>query len=156
MVRSFYCSKKITVYKYTLTPPLENCEFQFFSGKVESKIYHLNVLKAPTIQNFEVEFDYPDYLNKKTETMKSTGNAILPEGTQVTWKMIGENTDEIHLIDKDTVRNFIESDKEFTLTSKIFDNYDYQISTSNKNVREYEKLDYGFTDYKRRIPYDQG
>ena len=140
------------VYKYTLIPPLENSEFQFVSGKVESKIYHLNVLKAPTIQNFEVEFDYPDYLNKETETINSTGNAILPEGTRVTWKMIGEHTDEILLIDKDTVRNFIGSGNEFTLTSKIFNDYDYRISTSNKNVKEYEKLDYGFTIIKDAYP----
>ena len=140
------------VYKYTLIPPLENSEFQFVSGKVESKIYHLNVLKAPTIQNFEVEFDYPDYLNKETETINSTGNAILPEGTRVTWKMIGEHTDEILLIDKDTVRNFISSGNEYTLTSKIFNDYDYRISTSNKNVKEYEKLDYGFTIIKDAYP----
>jgi hypothetical protein len=66
--------------------------------------------------------------------------------------MIGEHTDEIHLIDKDTVRNFIESDNEFTLTSKIFDNYDYQISTSNMNVRDYEKLDYGLIIIKDAFP----
>ncbi len=150
--KEFLLQQENNRYKYTLTPPLENCEFQFFSGKVESEIYYLNVLKAPTIQNFVVEFDYPDYLNKKTETIKSTGNAILPEGTRVTWKMIGENTEEIHLTDKDTVRNFIRSGNEFTLTSKIFNNYEYQISTSNKNVKEYEKLDFGFTIVKDAYP----
>ncbi|MGB5435089.1 MAG: hypothetical protein WBM98_04285 [Maribacter sp.] len=140
------------LYKYTFTPPLEDSDFQFFSGNVESKFYHLQVLDAPTIQNFTMEFDYPDYLNRTSEVLKSTGNAILPEGTQVTWKMVGENTESIHLVDKDTVRNFTNTDKEFILSNRVFDTYDYQITTSNKYVTDYEKLDYRFTIVKDAYP----
>ena len=139
-------------YKYTFTPPLEESEFQFFSGKVQSKIYHLNVLKTPVIQNFEVKLDYPDYLNKTSESLKSTGNAILPEGTKVSWKVVGENTEQVHLIEKDTVWNFKKSNKEFSLSKRIYNNFDYQISTSNANVKNYETLDYRFTVIKDAYP----
>ena len=139
-------------YKYILTPPLEESEFQFFSGKVQSKIYRLNVLKTPVIQNFELELDYPNYLNKASEFLKSTGNAILPEGTKVSWKVVGENTEQVHLIEKDTIWNFNKSNKEFSLSKSIYNNYDYQISTSNTNVKNYEKLDYHFTVIKDAYP----
>lgn len=139
-------------YKYTFTPPLEETDFQFFSGNVQSRIYHLNVLKTPVIQNFELELSYPDYLNKASESLKSTGNAILPEGTKVSWKVVGENTEQVHLIEKDTVWNFNRSKKEFSLSKRIYNNYEYQISTSNDNVKNYEKLDYRFTVIKDAYP----
>ena len=144
--------KENDLYKYTFTPPLEDCDFQFFSGRVQSKIYHLNVLDAPTIQNFKVEFDYPDYLHRADETLVSSGNAVLPEGTLVSWNVIGEHTEEIHLIDKDTVRNFIVTGDEFSLSKTIHKTYDYQISSSNSNVRDYEKLDFRFTIVKDAYP----
>ncbi|MGB5498623.1 MAG: hypothetical protein WBM77_06815 [Maribacter sp.] len=139
-------------YKYTFIPPLEASEFQFFSGKVESKIYRLNVLKTPVIQNFELALEYPAYLNKKSESLKSTGNAIIPEGTKVSWKVVGKNTEEVQLIEKDTIWNFNKSDEEFSLSKSIYNNYDYQISTSNSNVKNYEKLDYRFTVIKDAYP----
>ena len=139
-------------YRYTFTPPLQESEFQFFSGKVQSKIYHLNVLKTPVIQYFELKLEYPNYLNKASESLKSTGNAILPEGTKVSWKVVGENTDQVHLIEKDTVWTFNKSNKEFSLSKRIYNNYDYQISTSNNNVENYERLDYRFKVIKDAYP----
>ena len=139
-------------YKFTFSPPLEEIEFQFFSGKVQSKIYRLNVLKTPAIQNFEVELDYPNYLNKESEFLKSTGNAILPEGTKVSWKVIGENTEKVSLIEKDTTWNFNKSKNEFSFSKHVYSNYDYQISTSNNNAKDYEKLDYRFTVIKDAYP----
>jgi len=139
-------------YKYTFTPPLEEYEFQFFSGKVQSKTYRLNVLKTPVIQNFELKLDYPDYLNKTSESLKSTGNAILPEGTKVSWQVVGENTEQVQLIEKDTVWNFNKADKEFSFSKRIYNNYDYQISTTNDNVKNYETLDYRFAVIKDAYP----
>ncbi len=150
--RELLLQKENGNYKYTFTPPLEETEFQFFSGKVQSKIYRLNVLKTPVIQNFEVELEYPDYINKASESLKSTGNAILPEGTKVSWKVVGENTAQVHLIEKDTVWNFNKTNKVFSLSKRIYNNYNYQISTSNDNVKDYEKLDYRFTIIKDAYP----
>ncbi len=139
-------------FKFTFAPPLEETEFQFSSGKVLSKMYRLNVLKTPAIQNFELKLDYPKYLNKESESLKSTGNAILPEGTKVSWNVTGENTDEVHLVEKDTVWNFNKSKDGFTLSKQIYNNYDYQITTSNNNVKDYEKLDYRFSVIKDAYP----
>lgn len=139
-------------YKFTFNPPLEEIEFQFFSGRVKSRVYQLNVLKTPVIQNFELKLEYPNYLKKKTEFLKSTGSASLPEGTNVTWKVVGMNTEKITLIEKDTVWDFNKSNNEFTLSKQVYDNYDYQIATSNNNVNDYERLDYRFTIIKDAYP----
>ncbi len=139
-------------YKYTFTPPIQETDFYFVSGKVRSKNYRLNVLKTPSIQNFQLALEYPLYLNRKSEMLKSTGNAVIPEGTKVTWKISGQDTEEIDLIDTDTVVAFSKSNTEFELSKQIYNNYDYQISTSNTNIRNYEKLDYRFTIIKDAFP----
>lgn len=139
-------------YEYTFIPPLENSEFQFFSGKVQSRTYRLKVLKTPVIQNFELKLDYPPYLNKAPESLQSTGSAIVPEGTRVSWQVVGKNTTQVNLIDKDTVWNFNQSKDVFELSKRIFNTYAYQITTSNSNVSNYERLDYGFTVIKDAYP----
>ncbi|MCK5440290.1 MAG: hypothetical protein KAJ23_00225, partial [Maribacter sp.] len=140
-------------YKYTFSSPLEGIEFYFVSGDVQSRKYHLNVLETPLIYDFELILDYPKYLDKISETFKSTGNATLPEGTEVTWNLMGVNTDDIHLVDKDTTIGFEDlGDDKFQLSKRIFRDYKYGISTSNVNVRDYEKLDYSFKVVKDEYP----
>ncbi|WP_273275428.1 hypothetical protein [Maribacter polysiphoniae] len=139
-------------FQHTFSPPLESCDFQFFSGNVASEMYHLNVLKTPKIQNFEVRFKYPAYLYLQDEVLKSTGNAIVPEGTLATWKIIGNNTEEVHLIDKDTVWNFKNSTEGFRLSNHIYNTYEYEITSSNKNVTDYEKLGFVLTVKKDAYP----
>ncbi len=139
-------------FKHTFLPPLHSCDFRFSSGGVESEVYHLNVLDAPTIQNFEVGFEYPGYLNLKRDTLRGTGNATLPEGTLATWKISGDNTEEVHLVDKDTVMNFMNSRKGFVLSKRIYNTYGYEITSSNRNVADYEKLGFTFKIKKDAYP----
>ncbi|KAG1650666.1 Glutamine--tRNA ligase [Nymphon striatum] len=73
----------------------------------------------------------------KLKTLKSTGNATFPEGTKVSWYIEGRSTDNIRLITKDT---------------RIYTDMSYQISTSNKNVVDYEKLEYQFDIIKDAYP----
>ncbi|WP_041633098.1 hypothetical protein [Maribacter sp. HTCC2170] len=140
-------------YSYSLSPPLSKMDFHFVSGKVESRIYTLNALKAPAILNFELLLNYPSYVKKENEILKSTGNAILPEGTNVTWKIVSENTSKVLLKEKDTVQDFLKSTENvFMFSKKIYSDYSYGITTSNENVDEYEKLDYKFTTIKDSYP----
>jgi len=139
-------------YKYTFTPPLQKTDFYFLSGKVSSKNYQLKVLNTPSIQSFQIALEYPIYLNRKSEVLKSTGNATIPEGTNVMWEVLGQNTEEIHLRDKDTVLSFSKTNNEFIHSKRIYNNYDYQITTSNLNVSNYENLDFRFTVIKDAFP----
>jgi hypothetical protein len=140
-------------YKYTFSSPLEGIEFYFVSGDIQSRNYHLNVLETPLIYDFELILDFPKYLNKKSETLKSTGNATLPEGTNVTWNLMGVNTDNINLVDKDTTIGFEDlGDDKFQFTKRIFRDYKYGVATSNANVKDYEKLGYSFKVVKDEYP----
>ncbi|MEO0528681.1 MAG: DUF4175 family protein, partial [Bacteroidota bacterium] len=139
-------------FQYTFSPPLRNTDFYFKANGVNSRTYKLNALRTPSIQDFNISLDYPDYTNKPTETLKSTGNAVFPEGTKVTWKISGRHTEEIHLIANDTVSQFSRREDLFQFTKRVYNDLSYQLATSNKNVSQHEKLNYSFTVLKDAYP----
>lgn len=140
------------IYQYTFTPPLVSTEFSFSANGIFSRKYSLNALKTPSIQNFELILDYPNYTNRKTETLKSTGNATFPEGTAVSWRIEGRSTENIQLITKDTTISFAKEEDQFKMDKRIYADMTYQISTSNLNVVDYEKLEYQFDIIKDAYP----
>ncbi len=144
--------KEDDIFSYTFSPPLQDSYFQFVSGNIKSEKYQLEVVDIPSIQSFEMKLVFPGYLKRENEILRSTGSAFVPEGTEVTWNIKGENTGAIHLVDKDTVWNFSENSRTFTLSKSILFSYDYQITASNDNVKDYEKLDYSFTVIKDAFP----
>lgn len=139
-------------YSYTFTPPLITTDFYFVANDIASRPYTLNALKVPSIQNFNMVLDFPNYTNKPTETIKGTGNATFPEGTNVTWEILGTHTDNINLIQQDTFLRFNKMDDRFTLSKKIYNNLSYELATSNNNVQEYEKLGYTINVIKDNYP----
>ncbi|NNE77442.1 MAG: hypothetical protein HKN31_10265 [Pricia sp.] len=139
-------------YQYTFTPPLERTEFSFLANGIRSKTYVLNALKTPIIQDFNIKLDYPGYTNKSSEILKSTGNATFPEGTKVTWEIRGANTEKIKLLTPDTTLAFSKEGERFRLQRQIFSDFPYELSTSNKNVTDYEKLAYRFNVIKDAYP----
>lgn len=140
------------IYQYTFTPPLTSTNFYFKANGIFSREYNLNALKTPSIQNFELLLNYPNYTNRRSETLKSTGNATFPEGTNVTWQIEGRNTENIHLVTKDTSLAFSKASDKFEISKRVFSNLAYQLSTSNENIADHEKLEYRFDVIKDAYP----
>ncbi len=139
-------------YRYTFTPPLKNVDFHFLANEVRSKAYSLKVLKTPVIEDFHLKLDYPTYTGRSSETLKSTGNAVFPEGTKVTWQIMGVNTNNIRLITKDTVHDFTKNNEKFYLQKPVYTDLEYEVTTSNENIVDYEKLGYQFTVIRDAYP----
>lgn len=127
-------------FEYVFTQPKNEVNFNLSANEVKSKSYQLEVVKVPTLVNFEMVLDYPAYLNKADETLKSTGTATIPEGTNVTWKINTRSTNDVSLYAKDTIQFTNISDGKFEASKRIFQNYDYNISTSNEKLKDYENL----------------
>ena len=139
-------------YTYTFSPPIKNTIFNFKANEVTSRDYTLTSLATPSIIDFSIELSYPAYLKKRSETIKSTGNAVIPEGTKVTWKIQGKNTDEIKMITKDTSYLFQRDLETFKFDKRIYNNLSYQLTTTNDNVKDYENLTYDFQVIKDGYP----
>ena len=139
-------------YVHTFTPPIKSTQFRFSANEVSSRNYTLVALETPSIIDFTMNLSFPTYLNKPNEIIKSTGNAVIPEGTKVIWKIEGKHTDKINLVQKDTSLAFLKEKNEFKLEKKIYNDLNYQLTTTNKNVSNYERLAYDFKVIKDGYP----
>ncbi len=139
-------------FQFLIAKPKENLEFHLEANVVKSHDYELKVITVPSISNFEMVLNFPSYLNRKSELIKGSGNAVLPEGTKVTWRMNTLATQKVEWIDSKTNIVFSKQDNQFLLSKNINQNIEYQIVTSNNSVQNYEKLDYQISVIKDQFP----
>ncbi|WP_299548922.1 DUF4175 family protein [Seonamhaeicola sp.] len=138
-------------FEYVFTQPKAPIEFQLHANNVSSKPYELNIIKAPSLLSFEMILDYPKYTKKQDAVLKSTGNALVPEGTNITWQLKTKSTDYVNLYTEDTTR-FNKDNGVFKTSKRVLRNLDYSISTSNKNLQDYENLAFRIDVVKDQYP----
>lgn len=131
-----------TNFTYRLEPPLQSGLVYFIANGFKSRSYQINVGRVPSLQRFEMVLDYPSYLKKRKGLVKGTGNATVPEGTKIGWRVTGIHTNEVKMQVKDTVFEFKGDGNSFSFDKNIFSRFAYEISTSNESVEDYEKLGY--------------
>lgn len=148
----FMESSKAGEFQFVIPNLKQDVTFHFEANKVASKEYTLNVVTVPSIANFEMMLHFPSYLGKKPETVKGTGNAVIPEGTRVIWKMNTLATQQVIYNDGNAITQFSKSENVFSLSKNIFQNTEYQIITSNNKVKNYEKLNYQIAVVKDQYP----
>lgn len=139
-------------FQFTFQAPLESTDFYFSANGFDSRTYNIVVGKVPAIQSFEMKLNYPNYLGKRNEVLKGTGNATIPEGTRVTWNILGVHTDAIDFVTKDTVLGFPKEERSFNLTKSVYSDLNYELATSNQNVSQYETLGYHIEVVKDAYP----
>ena len=139
-------------YQYKFNSPLESTSFYFVSNGFRSKEFFLKVIAVPSIVDFDLILDYPDYTGKQDDIIKSTGNAVFPEGTFVSWRMKTRTTEEVLFRVGDSIENFKRSGDAFSLDKRVFSDLDYELSISNANVDNYESLGYRFTVVRDAYP----
>ncbi|WP_276389036.1 hypothetical protein [Eudoraea chungangensis] len=145
-------TKKDNYHEFIFVPPFETQKFSLIANNIQSKEYELVVLKVPTIEGFEIELDYPDYTGKADEIVTGTGNALIPEGTSVHWKVVGINTDEVSIVTGSERFVFEPNGKEYALKKTLVSNLEYSIEVSNRNAPKYEKLAYQIETIKDDFP----
>ena len=133
---------------YVFEFPEKDIEFYMEGNSVSSKPYFLKVLSAPKITDFSMELKYPAYLNKPSDTINNTGNAIIPIGTEVTWIVGSQNTKTLDFTINGTKgeakgEKMTSTDNgRFVLRKKILKNMAYEIRSSNEHLKEFETLSY--------------
>ena len=139
-------------FEYTITHPTQDIHFHLEANEISSNEYRLQVIAVPSITNFEMQLHFPSYLKKKPETIQGTGNAIIPEGTQVVWKITTQATQKMDWKSAETVVSFAKKGNQFILAKTILQNTYYQVSSSNSNAKQHEKLKYQLAVVKDQFP----
>ncbi|MBQ0733731.1 DUF4175 family protein [Aquimarina celericrescens] len=148
----FLKNSKPGEFEYTFIQPKESLEFVLEANGISSIPYNLSVVPVPSLLNFEMKLDYPRYTRKKDEVLKSTGNATIPEGTKVGWTVFTKNTNKVEIKTKDSMLNLIKEKNVFIKEMPVYSSMDYEISTSNDNVKNYENLSFNLNVIKDQFP----
>ncbi len=145
-------NRNLNEFFYEFEQPNNSFEFYLEANEVVSKRYQVEVIKTPKIINFEMYLSFPNYILKDSEIIKNTGNAMIPEGTKVIWNISTEHTFNVDFIttERSTLRPnktstealITDNNGNYSLTKTIGTTIDYEISTSNKSLKNYEVLSY--------------
>ena len=139
-------------FQYTFSLPKEAVEFTLTANDVTSKSYKLTVVNTPNLVNFEMVLDYPLHTKKQDEVLKSTGSAVIPEGTNVTWRAKTKATTGVHIYAEDTLSFKSSENDNFEVSKRLYQNYNYSITTSNSDLKDYENLAYNINVVKDIYP----
>ncbi|SFB69818.1 hypothetical protein SAMN04487891_101505 [Flagellimonas taeanensis] len=130
------------VYSYTFEAPVAETSFYLTANGWDSQSYTIKSYATPALLDFEMQLDFPKYLNRISETVIGTGNATIPEGTKVSWKIEGQHIGRIDLTTTDTIQAFSKDGDTFSFTNRLFSDFDYELSTANEHVSNFERLAY--------------
>ncbi|MBO3115250.1 hypothetical protein J4050_00730 [Winogradskyella sp. DF17] len=139
-------------FQYEFQVPKNTTEFVLTANEVRSRTYELEVMNTPNIVNFEMFLDYPVYTKKQDEVVKSSGSATVPEGTRVVWKAKTKATDRVTIYAIDTLDFVTKGKGAFEASRQLFSNFNYSLTTSNKNLEDYENLAYSIAVVKDAYP----
>ena len=135
-------------FSYTFNNVQEDLRFRLFSAGVSSRTYNLDVLSKPNIVGFEVKLDYPQYTQRTDETLNSTGDLVVPEGTQINWIFNAEHTDSIKLKfqgNEDLLAAKRFSNELFTFKRKAVRDEAYKLYVSNHALPNADSIGYNLT-----------
>ena len=150
--REYILQEEDGIFYYTFKPPLKSVSFYFSANGIKSETFSLNALRVPVIEDFVMRLDYPAYLGMAPDSIRSTGNAVFPEGTRVQWNIQGKNTGAIHLKTRDTTLQFTAGKTDFRLVRNVYTDLAYEVITSNDHVKEHEVLRYDFKVIRDAYP----
>ncbi|AZQ43141.1 hypothetical protein [Nonlabens ponticola] len=130
-------------YTFDFERPEDDIDFYIAANDVRSMDYKLQVNSVPTISEFTMMLDYPNYTGKVDEKINGTGNAIIPQGTVVTWNIGALSTQLVqYKSGGDEAINFDKVGDDFAFAKAVLNDLPYTVSTSNENVSGYEQLDF--------------
>jgi hypothetical protein len=137
-------NKGLGRFEYTFSSIKEPINFILEANNVVSEEYRINNIPTPVITNLKMVLNYPNYTRKANEVIKNTGNAIVPQGTKISWQIETHQTENIAFrsIENEPV-DFTQNTKDyFSYTKKLFETTNYRITTSNQQLSNHESLNF--------------
>ncbi|AOW21116.1 DUF4175 family protein [Urechidicola croceus] len=145
-------SRGVGNFEYTFSSVQKPVQFYLEANGVTSKPYTIDVIETPSITGLQLFLDYPTYTKKSEETIKNTGNAVVPQGTRITWKVDSKNTESVSFLTTSDAIFELKNENTFEYKKRINESLEYQISTSNSNLMNYETLDFAIQVVKDEYP----
>lgn len=141
------------IFEYEFNNIQHNIDFKINGAGIYSKAYTLKVLAAPSLLNFNISLDYPNYIKKDDEVLENIGEILVPEGTNVNWNFYTENTDTFKLIwNEQNQYAELVSANHFQFFKKAHKSANYTLLPSNLRVPTVDSVNYLFKVLKDGFP----
>jgi hypothetical protein len=142
-------------FTYTFENLQNEFDFQLEAAGFFSEVFHMSVINRPELSGFNVDLQFPKYIERKNESLLNAGNLEIPEGTVVNWKLSTQNADRVAILfDSDKARSPFQTEngEDFTF-KKSFQNPDhYEIILENEQSSNKEKISYQIDVVKDQYP----
>ncbi len=141
--RKYKLKQETNILTHQLKNVAKDVRFEIKSGRVVSKKYLLKVVPKPLIIEFETFLEYPDYTRKKRKKFKNIGDLIVPEGTNIRWKIYTKNADSlIHYMEKNKALIGKSGSNVFEIKKTIINEQNYAFFVKNKNLEKNDSISY--------------
>ncbi len=142
-------------FSHTFEKIQQNAEFHFEAAGFSSAEYKISVVSRPNIRNFDVQLNYPKYLDKKIDHLNNIGNFQIPEGTLVKWTFNTINANEVEIkFGENDRRESLKSagDEYYELEKQVFKSTDYQIFLQNQYSNNKDQIKYNIDVIPDQFP----
>ncbi len=143
------------LFEFTFTKIQSNTEFQFEAAGYNSNSYTIEVVSRPNLKSFDIDLEFPRYLQKQNESLQNTGNLQIPEGTTINWSFKALETEKITLsFAKDQRPNELQtSDNELFEFKKVAKSSDqYTLNLQNEYSSNKEQIEYRIDVIEDKYP----
>ena len=135
--------ENIISFKHIFRNLQKNKKIILKAGEFRSEDYIIEVKAKPTLLDFDVLIEYPQYLKKNNEKLENTGDLIVPEGSVINWKFRAENSDHINVqLNKKSFLLNQTQENEFNFSYRALKNLSYSIKPINSDIRAIESVSY--------------
>lgn len=145
-----YKLTKETPQKWTYKFKQLQKDFTFYleADGIQSEAFTVKVVPRPAMLSFDAKLDYPNYIGKPDETMRNSGDMVIPAGTRVTWGFEAAHTDNVDIkFGKKGKRKSVQRNGEqlFTYESKFSKDATYTVYIGSEKVPNADSVSYGIS-----------
>jgi hypothetical protein len=128
-------------YSYTFKKIQKNQEFKLQASGYYSDNYLVRVLPKPIILNYDIELDFPNYLNRKNEIIANVGDINVPQGTVLNWKFYTRDAEVIHFNLGNQIRSLVaDNSNTFHTNHKLMEGTGITVRSQNQYMTNKDSL----------------
>jgi hypothetical protein len=142
-------------FEHTLERIQQPLNFQIEAAGFFSDEYTLELFNRPELTRFNLELEYPRYLQRKNEKLTNAGNLDVPEGTNIRWKLNTMHTEKATIKFGTEIEplNFEAAEgQSFVFAKKFVSPDQYEIGLKNSKSDNKERIAYFINVVKDQYP----
>ena len=142
-------------FQYVFEKMQQPKSFQVEAAGYYSGNFEITIANRPELTAFNVELQYPKYLQRKNDRLVNAGNLEIPEGTIVTWKLNTSNAKNAALMffsDSSLINLQSVDNQSFIFKKSVKEADQYEVFLNNENSKNKERIAYNIDVIKDQFP----